>query len=466
MFIAAGMNSQGIIYGPGAGKALAEWIVSGGPTMDLTEVDVARSGHWSNNRSWLHARTAESLGRLYAMHWPAYQAGTARGVRRLPLVDRLASAGAAFGEAAGWERPAWFEPGATEEPAWGYDFDRPSWFEPVGEEMRVAREGVALFDLSPYSKFLVQGPGALAGLQRACTADVDTAPGRVTYTLLANDGGGIEMDPTVTRLDEQTFLVVAPTLYQRRTEAAIARSLPDDAVLTDVTSAHAVLHVAGPSSRELLQAVTDTDLSNEAFGFRDAKQIEVGWAHAWALRVSFTGELGWELYLPTEFAHGAYDAITAAGQAFGLRHAGAFAFDGLRLERGFRSWGHDMGAIDDPFSAGMGFAVAAGKHDAVGAKAIAARRDAPAERRLVSVFVTDPAPMLWHGEAVLLGGRHAGYVTSGAYGHTLGGAVGLAWVDEPVTGRLDAEVEVRDRRFPAVVDVRPFLDPAGTRLRS
>jgi len=211
LWIAAGFNSQGIIFSPGAGKALAEWIVEGHPTMDLTEVDIARTGRWANNRGWLHEKTSETLGRLYAMHWPALQPSSGRGIRRLPLEQRFRDAGAAFGEAAGWERPAWFEPGATEEPVWLYDFDRPSWFGPVGEEMAAARGGVALFDLTTYSKFLVQGPGALSGLQWLCASDVDVPIGRVVYTLLCNDRGGIEMDPTVTRLAEQIFLVVAPT---------------------------------------------------------------------------------------------------------------------------------------------------------------------------------------------------------------------------------------------------------------
>ena len=361
LWIAAGFNSQGIIFSPGAGKALAEWIVAGHPTMDLTEVDIARTGRWANNRGWLHEKTSETLGRLYAMHWPALQPSSGRGVRRLPLEDRFRAAGAAFGEAAGWERPAWFEPGATDEPVWRYDFERPSWFGPVGEEMGAARDGVALFDLTTYSKFIVQGPGALSGLQWLCASDVDVPIGRVVYTLLCNDRGGIEMDPTVTRLAEQIFLVVAPTAYQRRTEALLRTGLPPDATVTDVTSAFAVLHLAGPRSRELLQRLTDADLSDDAFPFLSARRIEAGWAQPWALRVSYTGELGWELYVPTEFVADLYERVVEAGEDLDLRHAGGFAFDGLRLERGFRSWGHDMGPLDDPYEVGLGFAVRSGQ---------------------------------------------------------------------------------------------------------
>src|SRR6266566_2054710 len=460
LWIAAGFNSQGIIFSPGAGKALAEWIVEGHPTMDLTEVDIARTGRWANNRGWLHEKTSETLGRLYAMHWPALQPSSGRGIRRLPLEQRFRDAGAAFGEAAGWERPAWFEPGATEEPVWLYDFDRPSWFGPVGEEMAAARGGVALFDLTTYSKFIVQGPGALSGLQGLCASDVDVPIGRVVYTLLCNDRGGIEMDPTVTRLAEQIFLVVAPTAYQRRTEALLRTGLPPEATVTDVTSAFAVLHLAGPRSRELLQRLTDADLSDDAFPFLSARRIEAGWAKPWALRVSYTGELGWELYVPTEFVGDLYDRVVEAGMDFELRHAGGFSFDGLRLERGFRSWGHDMGPLDDPYEVGLGFAVRLAK-DFVGCEALRERKEAPRDRRLLSVKLDDPAPTLWHAESVLSGDERVGHVTSGAYGHTLGSAVGLAWVHGEVSPDAPVTVEVRNQKVPATISSTPFYVPAS-----
>jgi heterotetrameric sarcosine oxidase gamma subunit len=465
LFVAAGLNSQGIIFGPGVGSALAQWIVAGHPTMDLAEVDIARAGRWSNQRAWLHERTVESLGRLYAMHWPGLTSDVGRGVRRLPLHDRLRAAGAAFGEAAGWDRPAWYEPGVLD-PAWEYSFERPSWIAPMGEEVHAAREGVALFDLTSYAKFLVQGRAALEGLQHLCTGDLDVPPGRVTYTLLCNARGGIEMDPTVTRLEEDRFLVVAPTLAQRRTEGLLRNGLPAGATVTDVTSAWATLHVAGPRSRELLARLTDADLSNDAFPFLSGREIDVAWARAWALRVSYTGELGWELYVPTEFVSDLYDQLVAAGE---LRHAGGFAFDALRIERGFRGWGHDMGPLDDPFAAGLGFAVRADKEH-VGAEALARLREQPRTRRMVSIKLDAPEPLLWHGESVLIDGRRAGEVTSAAFGATLGAPVGLAWVDaaEPVTQEAleGVEIEVRGDPVPATASIRPFYDPQGARLRA
>jgi glycine cleavage system aminomethyltransferase T/glycine/D-amino acid oxidase-like deaminating enzyme len=463
LFVAAGFNSQGIIYGPGAGMAAAEWIVAGHPTMDLAEVDVARTGRWANQRAWLHERTVESLGGLYEMHWPGKQPRTARGVRRVPLYGALREAGAAFGQVAGWERANHFEPG-TVDPVVEHSFDAPSWFPAVREEVRATREGVALYDLSTYAKFLVQGTGALGGLQRLATSDLDVAPGRIAYTLCCNERGGIEMDPTVTRLGEDRFLVLAPTLAQRRTEGLLRSGLPADATVTDVTSAWATLHLAGPSSRALLARLTDEDLGTDAWPFLTAREIDVARARAWAFRVSFTGELGWELAVPTEFVADLYEHVVEAGAPLGLRHAGAFAFDAARIERGFRSWGHDMGPLDDPFAAGLGFAVSGTKQaDFVGREALETLRSASRERLLVSVHA--PGAALWHGESVLRGEERLGHVTSGSIAPTLGGSAALAWIH----GEPEGEgwgIEVRGEVVPATVQADPFYDPRGERLRS
>lgn len=474
VFVAAGFNSQGVIFGPGAGRALAEWIVEGHPTMDLAEVDVARASRWQNNRSYLHARTYESLGRLYAMHWPYRQPATARGVRRTPLYDRLDQAGAVFGEAAGWERANWFA-ALGHDREYRYAFGPQNWFDVVGQESDAAREAVALFDLSTYTKVMVEGPDAEAAMQRVCASDVGFAPGRIVYTTWCNDRGGIEMDPTVTRLEQDRYLVVAPTLAQTRTNAWLARFLQGDvrARATDVTSGYAVLAVMGPRSRELLSRLTQEDLSNDAFAFGAAKEIDAGWAKAWALRVSYAGELGWELFVPTEFAVNLHDQIAAAGADLGLRHAGFHALDSLRLERGFRSYGHDIGPMDDPFAAGLGFTVALDKQMGFAGHHVLARlREAPRTHRLVSIRVENAEDMLFGGEPIVRAGRFVGRVTSGAFGYTLGAPVGLAWIraDEPVTQAwLDAEaleVEIRAERIPVSAGLRAFFDPEGRRART
>ncbi|MEP6476225.1 MAG: FAD-dependent oxidoreductase [Actinomycetota bacterium] len=463
LFVAAGFNSQGIIFGPGAGRAAAEWIVAGHPTMDLTEVDVSRMGAWATQRAWLHERTVESLGGLYEMHWPAKQPVTARGLRHIPLFAQLRAAGAAMGQAAGWERANWFERRGLD-PEVRYDFENPSWFAAIREEVQATREGVALYDLSTYAKFLVQGPQALEELQRLCTSNLDVAVGRIVYTLLCNERGGIEMDPTVTRLAEDRFLVLAPTLHQRRTQMLLRNGLPAGATVTDVTSGWATLHLAGPRSRELLARLADEDLGNEAFAFLTAKEIEVARARVWAYRVSFTGELGWELSVPTEFVADLYEHVVAAGADLELRHAGAFAFDAARTERGFRSWGHDVGPLDDPFQSGLGFAVSRKKRDDfVGRAALERLRDAEPGRRLVSVHAPDAA--LWHGESLLQGERRAGHLTSGAIAPTLGGSAGLAWVHGDMTGE-GWGVEIRGEVVPATIQLDPFYDPHGERLRS
>ena len=471
LFVAAGLNSQGIIFGPGVGRAGAEWILAGRMTMDLVEVDVARMGRWASQPRWMHERTVESLGGLYAMHWPNKQPETARGLRRLPLEASYRAAGAALGQVGGWERPLWFEPGAGPDgPTVGYSYTDPSWFPPVRAEVRATREAVALYDLTTYAKFEVAGRGAVSGLNRLVTSDIDVAPGRIVYTILADERGGILMDPTVTRLDDDRFLILAPTVAQRRTEGLLRAGLSGagsgGAAVTDVTSGWSTLHLAGPRSRELVSRLTDEDVSADAWPFLDGRRIDVGRAQALALRVSFTGELGWELLVPTEFVADLYEHIVRAGAGLDLRHAGAYAFEASRLERGFRSWGHDMGPLDDPFAAGLAFAVSRRKAaDYVGRDALARLRETDDDRprRLVSLHA--PTAVLWHGESVLRGAERVGRVTSASIAPTLGGSIALAWIH----GALDGDdwcVEIGGDPFPCVVSREPLYDPRGDRLRS
>ena len=469
LFVTAGMNSQGIILGPGAGRALAEWIDQDAPTIDAAEVDVRRFSPAQANAGYLFERTRESLGRLYAMHWPFLQPSAARGLRRVPLYDRLAAAGACFGEAAGWERADWYAP-AGERPQYTYSFGRQTWFGAVAEEHRTAREGVALFDLSSFAKLRVDGPAALAAVQRVFTADLDRPPGTVMYTSMLNPGGGLELDGTVTRLGDDAFLLVTSATAQTRALSWLRRHAGPEAVVSDVTSSFGVLSVTGPRSRDLLAALTDADLSDDAFPFARAREIDVGWATALAVRVSFTGELGWELYAPVESLAVLYDQLVEAGRRFGLRHAGYRALDGLRAEKGYLHWGADAGPADTPYEAGLAATVAMDKPGGfIGREALAA--GAPRRRRLVPLLLGDPEPLLYHGETVLQGGRVVGRVTSGAYGHTLGAAVGLAAIEgEPervdeIVAAGDLEVEIAGRRVLAHVSARPFYDPGSRRLR-
>jgi 4-methylaminobutanoate oxidase (formaldehyde-forming) len=467
LFVAAGFNSQGIIYGPGAGKALAEWIVSGAPTVDVSDLDVARFAPQQSNRRYLHQRTVEGLGRLYAMHWPHLQPTTARGVRRTPLHERTSAAGAVFGEAVGWERPNWY---ATEgiAPEYAYSYGRQNWFDLAAQEHRAAREAVALFDLSTFTKIEVAGPDALSVVSQVCTADVDVAIGKVVYTLMLNAHGGIALDGTVTRLADDRFLVITPTMYAARTLSLLQRSASGAAAAVfDATSGMATIAIMGPRSRDLLQRISRSDVSGEALPWGRSTQIEVARGQALCLRVSFVGELGYELYPTADLAVDVYDAIIEAGQDLGLRHAGYHALDSLRVEKGYRHLGHDIGPTDDPWQASLGFTVALDKPGGfIGRDAIAARAGQAPDRRQVMVRLDDPSPLLLHGEPVLFNGEPVGRMTSGAYGHTIDGACGLANIRGDVPAGGGFTVDCAGPLVPATVSDVPFYDPGNARLRS
>ncbi len=469
LYVAAGFNSQGIIYAPGIGRALAAWIEDGAPSFDASGVDIARVGRAQSNRRYLHARTVEGLGRLYAMHWPHLQPSTARGVRRTPLYDRLAAAGACFGEAVGWERANWFgEPGTS--PGYVYSYGRQNWFDRVGEEHRAAREGVALFDLSSFAKIEVCGAGALDLLQRVCTSDLDVPVGKVVYTLMLNERGGIELDGTVTRLGEDRFWVITPTVYQHKTLMWLRR-YAEGAGVVDVTGAYATLALMGPRSRELMASLTPDDVSREAMPFGTAHEIEFDTTYAHALRVSFVGELGYELYVPVESAVPTFDAIVAAGADLGLCLAGYHALDSLRQEKGYVHLGHDIGPMETPYHARLGFTVGQGKTGFVGAAALNRAGARTPDRRRVHVAVDESGPPLYHDETLLRDGVIVGQVTSGAYGYTLGRAVGQGYARTqggPTAEWIEAgswSVEIAGDRVGATVSLTPFYDPRDERLR-
>ncbi|MEO8463076.1 MAG: FAD-dependent oxidoreductase, partial [Chloroflexota bacterium] len=348
-FVAAGFNSVGFQSGGGAGRALADWIVDGHPPMDLSEVDIRRFMPWQGNRRYLHDRTTEVLGLLYDMHWPFRQVETSRGVRRSPLHDRVAAAGACFGEVAGWERPNWYAPPGVE-PRYEYSYGRQNWFSYSAEEHRAVREGVGLLDQTSFGKLLVQGRDAEGILQRLCANDVGGAGGRVVYTQWLNERGGIEADVTVTRVSETEFLILTAGATQARDLATLRRVIGPDAraTVTDVTSGWATLNVQGPRSRALLALVSGADLSSEAFPFGTSREIDIGYARVRATRITYLGELGWELLIPSEFALHVYDVLVEAGAAFDLRHVGYHALNSLRIEKAYRHWGHDITDEDTP----------------------------------------------------------------------------------------------------------------------
>ena len=470
-FVAAGMNSIGILTGGGLGRALAHWIVTGTPDVDVTGFNIDRLHRYQTNPDYRRTRTVESLGMVYQCHYPFRSLQTARDAKRSPLHDRLAARGARFRDVSGWEGVDWYGPDALEEAplSWG----KPAWFSQWAMEHKAAREGVILMDMSFMSKFLVQGRDAGKCLDAISTARVDGAPGRTTYTQWLDASAKLQADLTVTKLDEGKFMVVATDTAHRHVETWMQRQFPEDAhaFVTDVTGALAQINIQGPRSRELLQALTTTNLSNEAFAFRDAKELAIGFARVLAVRITYLGELGWELYVPTEQAVHVYDRIVAAGDALGLVHAGLKALASLRMEKGYRDYGHDIDNTDTILEAGLAFTVDAEK-DFRGAAAFRALRLLPLKRRLVQILVTDPGPLLFHAEVVYRDGHAVGYIRAASYGHTLGGAVGLAMVEADIP--LDAawlaagtwEVDIAGTKHPATASLRPLYDPKSERVRS
>lgn len=473
-FISAGYNSEGIEFGAGAGRALAEWIVEGAPTMDLSHVDVARFHPFQINRRYLHERVAEVLGQHYKPHWPHYQPVTARGVRRSILHDRWAALGASFGEGMGWERPMWFAGGG--EPTENiYSHTRPNWFARTARECRAAREAAILLDQSSFGKHLIQGRDACGFLQRLCAGDVDVPVGKLVYTHMLNARGGIETDITVNRLAEDSYLVVSSATTQPRDKAWIEGHIPAEAHVTstDVTSGYAVLSLQGPRSREILARITDADLSNGAFPFATSREIDIGYGRAIANRLTYVGELGWELHIPTEFAPSVFDSVMAAGTESGLKPAGYHALEHLRSERAYREYQFDLTPEDTPFEAGLGFTVSLDKPGGfVGREALLRQKEAgPLTKRLVMFMLKDPAPVLFHEEPIRRDGEILGYISSGAYGFTLGRSVGMGYVRHPggVTKDFvesgDWDIEIACERFSAEASLRAFFDPAGERVK-
>ena len=474
-FVAAGFNSLGILSGGGVGQVMARWIVDGHPPMDVWSVNLARAHAWQDNDRFLADRTVETLGVGYQDHWPFRQWETARDVKKSVLHDRLAAAGACFGESAGWERPNWYaRPG--QKPEYAYSWSRPNWFENHAEEHRAIRERVGVIEQSSFSKLLVQGRDALAALNRISTSDIDVPVGRCVYTQFLNPRGGIEADLTVTRLAPDRFLVLTAAFTQTHVESWIRRHVPEGAccVLTDISGAYAMLNVQGPASRALLAELSDDDFTTGGFPFGTAREVRIGYQTVLAIRLTYVGELGWELYIPTPFALPVYDQLVAAGARHGLAHCGYHALNSLRIEKAYRDWSHDVGPDDTPLEAGLAFTCAWDKPGGfIGRDALLeARQAGTPKRRLVQFLLEDPAAFVYHNEPIYRDGERVGYVTSGMYGHTLGAAVALGYVGAggPLTaegiGASRFEVEIAERRVAARASLVPMYDPKNLRVRS
>ncbi len=477
-FVAAGLNSIGLQSAGGIGKVISEWIRDGHPPLDLWEVDVRRNMPFQMNRKYLQARVRESLGLLYATHWPHRQYATARGVRRSALHDRLARAGACFGEAFGWERANWYAPPGVK-PEYEYSYGRQNWFEHSAREHRAVRSAVGLFDQSSFAKFRLEGADAMRVLNRVCANDVDVAPGRIVYTQWLNERGGIEADLTVTRLTETAYLIVTGAETETKDFNWLKRHTDAGAhcVLTNITSGLGVLSLMGPHARDLLAALTPEDVSDRAFAFGTSREIELGFALVRASRITYVGELGWEIYIPTEFMAGVYDEVVEAGARFGLTHAGYHALNSLRIEKAYRHFGHDIADEDTPWEAGLGFAVKLDKPGGfIGREALLRQREAGIAKRLVQFKLTSPEPLLYHNEPIWRGESIVGYIRSGMYAHTLGAAVGLGYVTDPegrpgdakTPGSIDAdayEIEVAGVRHAAIASLRPLYDPKNERIK-
>jgi len=474
-FVAAGLNSIGILTGGGLGRVMAHWIINGLPDVDVTGMNIDRVLPFQANPEYRRSRTVESLGMVYKCHYPTHTLKTARGARRSPFHDRLAAQGAYFVETSGWESPGWYAgAGKTADPGpdtWG----RPTWWHHWEAEHRAARENVIVMDMSFMGKFMVQGRDAGKCLNRISANDVDGATGQITYTQWLNAQGKLEADLTVTKLADHRYFVVVTDTMVRHAETWMKRNIPDDAhaFVTDVTAGYGQLNVQGPHSRELLQTLTSVDLSNAAFPFRAAREIDIGYARVLCTRITYLGELGYELFIPADQAVHVYDKVVAAGDRLGVVHAGLRALGSLRMEKGYRDYGHDLDNTDDPYETGLGFAVDLQKPDGfIGKEALLARKaKGPLQRRLVSILVQDPEPQMFHAEIVRRDGRAVGYVRAASYGHTLGGAVGLAFlepqqtVDEAYLKSGTWEVEIAGKLYPATVSARPLYDPKNEAIR-
>ncbi len=473
-YVAAGFNSLGILLGGGAGQVLAQWIVDGYPPVDISDIHIDRMMPFQNNPRYLQDRIVELLGWQY-ISWPNLQPETARGSRKSAMYERLLEAGAYYGDSIGWEYPDWFAPQDVE-PTVKYSWGRQNWFKYVAVEHKAARESVILMDLTHMSKFLVQGRDAEKTLNKICANNVAVPTGRIVYTQWLNERGTIEADMTVTRLSEDVYLLVVVDKAHNHVKTWFKHHTSPDAhiFITDITSSYNIINVQGPKSRQLISSLTSADLSNEAFPYLTMQEIDMGYAIVKALRITYVGELGWELYVPTEFTLHVFDMLVENGQDFGFRHAGFQALNTLRIEKAYRDYGWDIDNTDTPLEVGLGFAVDFNKPDGfIGKEALLLQKEIGLlKHRLVQFLLNYPKPLLYGSEPIYRNGQRVGHLASGGYGHTLGGAVGLGSIrnEGGVTPDFihsgSYEIEIAGERFSARASLRPMYDPEGLKVRS
>ncbi|MGI9366190.1 MAG: GcvT family protein [Rhizobiaceae bacterium] len=470
-WVCAGFNSIGIQSSGGAGMALAHWMEHGHPPFDISDVDIRRMQPFQGNKTYLFERVKETLGLLYADHFPYRQMATARGVRRSPFYTQLKERGAVFGEVAGWERANWFaDEGQT--PEYQYSWGRQNWFDNSKREHNAVRNNIGMYDMTSFGKIRVEGRDAETFLNYICGNDVAVPVGKIVYTQFLNKRAGVEADVTVTRLSETAYIVVTPAATVQRELSWMRRHCVEyNVAIVDVTAAEGVLAVMGPNSRKLLERVSPHDWSNENHPFGQAKEIELGLGLARAHRVTYVGELGWELYVSSDMAPHAFETLVEAGADLGLKLCGMHMMDSLRIEKAYRHFGHDITEEDHVVEAGLGFAVKTAKADFIGKDAVLSKRESGLEMRLTQFQLHDNEAMIYHNEPILRNGEIVSYVTSANYGHTLGAGIGMGYVpckgespDEMLAS--DYEIEVAGTRVKAKASLSPLYDPKSERVKA
>ena len=469
-YVACGMNSKGIAAAGGLGKIFADWIVDGYPSGEITETDVRRNNSIQTTQTYIESRIPEALGHTYSMHWPFYQYKSARNLWQSPLHENLSKEGACFGEVGGYERANWFARNGSKA-EYKYSYKRQNWFDFYAEEHIAVRESVGIYDISSFGKFHVYGKDAMRTLQYISCANIDVEPGKVVYTQWLNERGGIEADLTIARINAENFHVITSISSLKRDWSHLNKNLYGNTSISDITMDYACLSIQGPQSRELLKRIIDTDLDNDNFLFSTGKYAKISDIEIWIQKLSYVGELGWELFIPSINAKEIYTAIKEEGQKYQIRDVGLHALNSLRLEKGYRHWGHDIAAEDNLFEAGLSFVAKPNASNFIGKEAfLREEANGSTTKRLVQFKLDDPLPLLYHNEPIIMNGKVNGYLTSGMYGHTLGSAIGMGYIKSPnisekKLSKSKFEIEIATKRYRAKASLRGLYDPDGEKMK-